>query len=279
MSSHSSRIDGGLNGEEDRENMMPRPNLSSASGLGGGRGIARRLGGRATASLLFAFLGLPAASALGKEHRVYRPDANLLESAARDFTPLGWRVEAEIAGDLNRDGRLDAVLELIEKAPAEEASEERRRMLLVLLRARDGMLKIVAKGEKLLRCAGCQGAYAEGGGPEIRIVKGVLSVRESWGSRETGETVLRFRYDPAAERMMLIGEDLEFNDRATGARSKESVDWLTGMKIVERAIYDESRDRLSQAPPRKYRVARAKKRLDEIDCRDYEKRVEKLQPR
>lgn len=252
------------------------PPFSDCGGEAEGARLSRVLG-RIGASLCLLCCGALGGNAFGKDHKIPLPEPAFLESAARDFTPPGWRAETEIAGDLNRDGKLDAVLQLVEQKSSENPEEERRRMLLVLLRARDGNLKIVARGERLLRCAGCQGVYAEGGAPEIRIVKGVLVVRESWGARETGETVLRFRYDSASAGMTLIGEELAFDDRATGARGKESVDWLTGVKIVEKNVYDSARDRPERTAKRKSRVARLKKRLDEVDYRDYEKRVERLQ--
>jgi hypothetical protein len=202
--------------------------------------------------------------------------AALLESAGRDFTPEGWRVEAEIAGDLNHDGRLDTILSLLQEKP--DAAGERQRKLMVLLRARDNQLKRIAQGDRLLRCDGCQGAWAgaDHGGPEIHIVKGVLIVREIWGSRETGETLLRFRHEPATGRMLLIGEELESNDRANGAKTRETTNWLTGIRTLEKTAYNEARQRLQKMPIKKQRLAKLKRYLDELNYLDYEDRVGKL---
>ena len=87
-------------------------------------------------------------------------------------------------------------------------------------------------------------AGAEGGGADIKVVKGVVIVEELWGSRETVKTKLNFRYDSRSKRVVLIGEDIERFDRATGSRLHKSSNLLTGIKLTEAERYDEKLDRL-----------------------------------
>ncbi|WP_020564199.1 hypothetical protein [Methylosarcina fibrata] len=200
-----------------------------------------------------------------------------IESARpADFVPAGWSIEESLQQDLNGDGKTDAVLELIETLPhgtEEETPPERTRALAVLLQTPVGGYRRIALAGRLLRCTACFGALAgpEGGGAEIKVVKGVIVVEETWGSRETVTTRLRFRYDAASGRIVLIGEDIETFDRATGAGRRESRNCLTGVQLTETLRYDPKRDRLVAVSAKKRRIPKVKRFIDEIDYRSYER--------
>lgn len=193
-----------------------------------------------------------------------------------DFVPAGWAIEATFQQDLNGDGKTDAVLELIETLPPgseEEMLPDRMRALAVLLQTPAGGYRRIALAGRLLRCTACFGALAgpEGGGAEIKVVKGVIVVEEMWGSRETVTTRLRFRYDAALGRIVLIGEDIETFDRATGAGRRQSSNCLTGIQLIETLRYDQKRDRLVSVSAKKRRIPKAKRFIEEIDYRSYER--------
>src|SRR5947207_7817213 len=67
-------------------------------------------------------------------------------SDTRDFIPAGWKLEEQLASDLNGDGTADYLLKLIQDKPAKTADEvnDRARALVVLLQEADGKLSRAA---------------------------------------------------------------------------------------------------------------------------------------
>src|SRR5881392_2473202 len=58
-----------------------------------------------------------------------------------DFVPAGWKIENEIAGDLNGDSSSDVVLKLVEDKPKKDKDDdptERQRALVILFRNEAG---------------------------------------------------------------------------------------------------------------------------------------------
>jgi hypothetical protein len=192
-----------------------------------------------------------------------------------DFVPVGWKIESVIRNDLNGDIKPDAVLELIESLPqmkGEDIPPERNRALAVLLQTKTGGFHRVALAKRLLRCSTCFGTMAgsDGGGAEIKVIKSVIVVDELWGSRETVNTRLRFRYDSQSRRVVLIGEDIEHLDRATGSRQLKSSNLLTGIKLTEAERYDEKLDRLIKVDTKKQHIPKIKRFIEDIDYKEYE---------
>lgn len=225
--------------------------------------------------LLAAIMG--STEAIGADtRRVIGASAIPLQGASfASFVPPGWRIESAVAGDLNRDSIPDAVLELIEDLPAmaEGAPIERYRALLVLLKTPANRFLRLAVAGRLLRCSTCFGMMAgpEGGGGEIKINKGVLIIEQFWGSRETAHVRLRFRYDGTSNRMVLIGEDIERFDRATGAHRRESANFLTGVRLSRGARYDSRTGQLIKIPEARQNTPRAQRGIEEIDYQDYDR--------
>jgi hypothetical protein len=192
-----------------------------------------------------------------------------------DFVSAGWQIESVIQGDLNGDIKPDVVLELIESLPqmqGEGISPERNRALVILLQTEVGGFHRVAVARQLLRCVTCFGtiAGAEGGGAEIKVTKRVILVEELWGSRETVNTRLRFRYDSELRRVVLIGEDIERFDRATGSRLRESSNLLAGIKLTEAERYDEKLDRLIKVDTKKQHIPKNKRFIEDINYKEFE---------
>jgi len=158
--------------------------------------------------------------------------------AKRKFVPAGWTVEEEMQGDLNEDGVPDAVLMLVQEGHA-DPTDEAGRILVVLAGRADGSFERIGISEKVLLCVQCFGAI--GGKPELSIQRGVLIVDQLRGSRDTVSGLWRFRFDPGAKRMRLIGLDVKKTDRATGESTSESTNYLTGKRVLESLRYDEAK--------------------------------------
>jgi opacity protein-like surface antigen len=162
--------------------------------------------------------------------------------AARDFVPRGWKTEGgegELTGDLNRDGAPDKVLRLVEDVPVEGQDgtvNTRYRALVVLFAQPGGGFKRAAVATKLLGCTTCAGVLGdpEGGNVTLDIKNGVLNVHQLSGSREATDLTQRFRYDAAAGRFLLIGQDVETYDRAAGGSESVSTNYLTGARVKKK---------------------------------------------
>lgn len=174
-------------------------------------------------------------------------DAKLVPAegrAAADFLPRGWKLEGdegELTGDLNKDGAPDKVLRLVEDMPVERPDgvyNTRYRALVVLLaQANGGGFKRAAVATRLLGCTLCAGALGdpEGGNITIDIKSGVLNVHQLSGAREATDLTQRFRYDDAAGRFALIGQDVENYDRLEGNSDSVSTNYLTGLRVEKRS--------------------------------------------
>jgi hypothetical protein len=187
-----------------------------------------------------------------------------------DFIPPGWGLEAKVENDLNGDKNPDAVLVLIETPPQStetKADSIGNRTLLILTKSATDGYRRLALAKHLLRCKTCYGTMAgsDGGAPEIKIVNGVLTVQDLWGSRETVNARLSFRYDQRVKRMALIGEDVETTDRLTGITIRTSSNFLTGIKLTESDYPNQKRKQKAK----KQRIPKIKRFIDDIDYEKY----------
>ena len=173
-------------------------------------------------------------------------DAKLVPTEGRavaDFVPRGWKLEGdegETTGDLNRDGAPDKVLRLVEDVPVERPDgvyNTRYRALVVLLGQAGGGLKRAAVATRLLGCTLCAGALGdpEGGNIAVEIKGGVLNVQQLSGAREATDLTQRFRYDDAAGRFALIGQDVENYDRLEGNSDSVSTNYITGLRVEKKS--------------------------------------------
>lgn len=158
------------------------------------------------------------------------------------FVPRGWRLEDQAAADLNRDGVADLAAVLVQDEQACPAAEtcERQRALIVLLGRGLQRFVLGAVNDALLACKGCGGVKE---GVALGIDKGVLVVEQSSGSREYSDQTWRFRHDAASGRFWLIGIDTVSGDGMQGTGTRESLNLLTGQKLVERFRHTASGER------------------------------------
>jgi hypothetical protein len=186
------------------------------------------------------------------ERRVLDPASVPVEGrAVTDFVPRGWKIETdegEITGDLNKDAVADKVLRLVEDKPTEAADgtfNERSRALVILFGKSGGGFTRAAVAARLLGCTLCAGMLGDpaGGNIQIEIKNGVLNVNQLSGSREATDLTQRFRYDAAAKRFLLIGEDVDNYDRAEGNSTATSTNYLTGVRVTKKTrVMREGRD-------------------------------------
>ena len=158
---------------------------------------------------------------------------------ANQFAPTGWKIEAQVPGDLNGDSLPDFALKLVENKPDKTSDgypTERGRALVIVLATKDGKLRRAGVADSLLQCTRCGGAfYGVVEAPaNVSIEKGVVVVEQDHGSRDVTDTTYRFRYDPATQRFILIGFDLSDVDRLTANAVTESTNYLTGIRITTR---------------------------------------------
>ena len=208
--------------------------------------------------LFLAVVVSPAPSSAQEEGATI--DVSRIPAAAGDvkgFVPPGWKIEEQVAGDLNGDSVPDYALKLVEDKPAKSADDmptERGRALVVVLAGKEGKLARAGVADKLLQCTACGGAfYGVAEAPaNVSIARGVLVVNQDHGSRDVTETTYRFRYEPATGRFALIGFDLSDRDRLTATTVTESTNYLTGLRVTTRGNGD--RDKTSRTQVRREKI-------------------------
>ena len=156
------------------------------------------------------------------------------------FVPAGWKIEAQVTGDLNGDSVPDYAVKLVEDKPAKDSDDsaiERQRALVIVLQQQGGKLSRAAVADKLLQCTRCGGSfYGVSESPaNVQIEKGVIVVDQDHGSRNLTNTYYRFRYEAGSRQFVLIGFDYADADRATAQVISESTNYLTGMRTVFRS--------------------------------------------
>lgn len=189
--------------------------------------------------------------------------------------PRGWRLESEaddaLAGDLNGDGRPDQVLRLVQDLPVEGQDgtlNTRHRALVVLLGKEGGGFRRAAASTRLLLCSTCAGVRGDpqgGGNIQVRVERGQIVVEQQSGSRYAYNQTLRFRHDRETGRFLLIGQDFDNQDTATGERTNESTNYLTGVKLTSQYRYDQRRDVEVLVSKKTARVGRGRKFLEDFD--------------
>ncbi len=157
----------------------------------------------------------------------------------KEFAPSGWKIEDQVSGDLNGDSLPDFALTLVEDKAAKNSEgdpTERGRALVIVLATSDGKLRRAGVAEALLQCTRCGGAfYGVVEAPaDVKIEKNSIVVNQEHGSREVSNITFRFRYDAATQRFILIGFDYSTVDRLNANAVSESINYLTGARVVTR---------------------------------------------
>lgn len=163
-----------------------------------------------------------------------RPSAVPMRGARPEaFAPAGWTIAAQVAGDLNGDGRADRVLHLV---PRDAASRSARNILapgpythalVILLAESRGGWRRAGVAPRLLLLDMPQWSL------QLAIRRGVLVVNQHYGMADVWDLTHRLRLHGPSGRFVLIGRDLGSFHRPSGMydTSKKSENYLTGVRL------------------------------------------------
>lgn len=181
---------------------------------------------------------------------------------ADDFVPRGWKIAARADGDLNGDGRADAVLHLVPRetwySPDSITAAPGTHALVVLLADGAGYRR-AGVAPRLLQPDVPQ--Y----GLTLRIRNGVVITDQNYGMTEVTDVTHRFRLEPATGRFLLIGRDQLLYTRPQEARDSEktSENYLTGVRLITTGHFTRSGG--YRESTRREQIPRSKAYLDDID--------------
>ena len=164
--------------------------------------------------LAFAFAATPALAAdTAASPDPWRFPAEAAEGL--DFVREGLRTDGIMSADFDADGRMDQAIIV---------KNTEQRVLLVLMANRSGGYRRIGFGE------------LDGhplGETQLSAPKGVLVVEDLTGGTTAIESVYRYRYDKAADRMRLIGDDVSLYSRTwQHGTTTVSTNRLTGKRIT-----------------------------------------------
>jgi hypothetical protein len=135
----------------------------------------------------------------------------------KPFVPAGYRVQASLAGDLNRDAWPDRVVVLDTAAQLTDTTAQAvvdrimwfHRPLLLLLGEPGGQYRLAARNDSVVDSRGAGPTGSEDTFQRVAIKKGYFSVEGAGGSSLRWYKVTTFRYDPADQHWYLhrIGQD------------------------------------------------------------------------
>jgi hypothetical protein len=176
------------------------------------------------------------AASQGDDGRLERHNGT--DAVLTALVPAGWTIEQAVTGDLNGDGRPDAVVSL-RQYPTPDTREDQEghpRALLILFADASGGYYQQTLATRLLPCATCLGmlgAYAEANSPvNIAIAAGKLRIGWLQGSREAVEVSLVFGYDAALRSFRLLQDDVSRVDRVLGREIHTVRDLVAGKITV-----------------------------------------------
>ena len=194
-------------------------------------------------------------AALGASLAVAGGDGDALPDELLPFVPKGYEALDFADGDLDGDGRADAILIL--KGPDEIQQKddmETLRPLLLLIRQPDGKLKQERRTDRLVYCRACGGMM---GDPYMDVVtgKGRFTVSHYGGSASRWSADYTFAYDRARKDWFLASETTTSFHASDpdGTRSEET---LTREQLGDFPI--EAFDAIREPDDRKWRVAAAR---------------------
>lgn len=179
--------------------------------------ISRRLIGSACFSLLLVFAQPIAA---GSAQLTPPPLPQTARSAA-GLVVKPWRIVCTADGDLNGDGKPDAVL--IAVYDDEKKGSAASRLIVALRDTTSGALRVAEESDT----ASMPACGPAGGPATLSIKKGVLLVHQECGSRTRYS--FTYKYQLRKEKWLLIGyEASKFDSMAPAATSSVDVNFVTG---------------------------------------------------
>lgn len=177
------------------------------------------------------------ASAQEREDKTLDPALVPLEAArVEEFAPPGWKIHRQAGGDLNGDGRPDAALILFDKSlddATPRSIENPQPSLVIALATEQGRWRRAGINSKLIVSDDSYFAPLK-----LQINKGVVILRQELQSNISANPLdyaytHRFRYDSAADRFLLIGEDNANTFRgAVDDGIRVSDNYLTGERVI-----------------------------------------------
>lgn len=138
-----------------------------------------------------------------------------------NYLPDGGQLETRLDADVNGDGLIDVI--------AVGRSEDKRtvRVMLGYITQTDLGYRPVGEGQMEIDPLGSA---------ELQVQRGVLIVKDLTGGTSALSSTYRYRYDPAQDRMRLIGDDVTFYSRTNSHGSLDvSTNRLTGLRIETRS--------------------------------------------
>lgn len=169
--------------------------------------------------LLFAgFLSWPLSSVVAQRRPSVRDDYVALYQQFIDQTPGTYRYEAHYTGDLNGDKRADAVVVALNDTTTSDGIPDGfARRVLLLIRQRNGQLKLAAINDDLIDCTTCGGAGVGDPHQGVTIKGRYVSFESLYGANQRTQQVITFRYEPAENHWLLYKIGLLDYTSSTGA--------------------------------------------------------------
>jgi hypothetical protein len=160
-----------------------------------------------------------------------------LEAARiEEFAPRGWKIHSQASGDLNGDGRIDAALILFDSSLDDampRSIENPPPALVIVFATEQGRWRRAGINTRMIV------SDDSGFAPlRLRILKGVVVLNQEELSNISENTndysyTYRFKYEPAAGRFLLIGEDDANTHRDAAADGlRVSDNYLTGTRVI-----------------------------------------------
>lgn len=174
-------------------------------------------------------------------------------AGAKRFVPEGMQLQAELSADFTGDGKPDLAF---------VAGDDDKRVLQVLAAYRVDAAPGQAAYEDFEPIDAMTLEATPLGPASLSVRKGVLIVEDMVGGTTATAATYRYRFDPAEDRMRLIGIDAERYSR-TNSHGGIQLSWnlLNGAHIVQSS-------RLEEAPTEDsgmYRFSRPQRTVQEIE--------------
>ena len=195
---------------------------------------------------IFALLIASSISVTAQSERIESATKRALEQmplegrTAEAFKPQYWKMVNEVTGDLNKDGLPDKVLSF-EIDPEDAQGKEILKdpsgtfnylpspsIITVLFATNNREFRRVGANSRLKPELEFNSQF------NIGIKSGVLAVDEDYSSsNDANRVAFRYRYDPQADKLMLIGFEFEYYTRdKSGNSATTSENYLTGERVI-----------------------------------------------
>lgn len=192
-----------------------------------------------TSFALLLLVGNLASFARGQERepKMLDPTRVPLEAArVEEFAPRGWKIHSQAKGDLNNDGRVDVALILFDQSLDDampRSVDNPQPALVIVFATEQNRWRRVGINPRLIV------SDDSGFAPlRLEIKNGVVILRQEEQSNISENTndyayIDRFRYEPTADRFLLIGEDDENSQRGAASDGiRVSDNYLTGARTI-----------------------------------------------